>query len=122
MPTNLLNRPCQIVHRSPSDTEDDYGNLLPDESVSSTVCEFQRSASRATGRNENTEINELAESRARIYLPVGTDITAGDRVIIDGLTYEVDGEPDAVRNPRTQKMSHVEASLIRTSGSFEVAS
>jgi hypothetical protein len=117
MPTNLLNRPCDIVRRGPSGTEDDYGNLLPDESISSTVCEFQQDSRREHGDN-----NDMAESKWRIFLPVGTDITSGDQVIVDGKAYEVDGEPEAVRNPRTRTMSHVEATVVRTAGSFEVAS
>jgi hypothetical protein len=117
MPTNLLNRPCQIVHRSPSDTEDDYGNVIADHLVSATVCEFQQDA-----RKEHDGTNDLSESKWRIFLPTGTDITSGDQVVVDGKTYEVDGEPESVRNPRTRTMSHLEVTVVRTAGGFEVAS
>ena len=41
-------------------------------------------------------------------------IAAGDRVIFDGITYEVEGPPWSATNPRTQRVEYVEATLRRT--------
>lgn len=35
-----------------------------------------------------------------LRLPIGTPITAGNRVVIDGITYDVDGPPRRVWTPR----------------------
>ena len=115
MLSNLLNRPCQIVRRGPSGVEDDYGNELAGETVVSTVCELQSGA----GANVGAEIGkheDLRRTQRQCFFPVGTDIDGNDRVIVDNEFYEVEGEPWAVRNPRTQQMSHVEAKLIRVQG------
>lgn len=111
---NLINRPCQIVRRGPSGTEDDYGNEIPGETVVSTVCEFQNQRGRSDA--ENPSRNELAESRWDVFLPAGTDVTSGDALVVDGIEYEVDGEAWAVRNPVTQALSHVEVTVKRVAG------
>lgn len=35
----------------------------------------------------------------RVYLPSGSDVAAGDRVVLRGATYEVDGLPADWRSP-----------------------
>ena len=115
MLSNLLNRPCQIVRRGPSGVEDGYGNEIAGETVVSTVCELQL----AGGANVGGEVHgheETSKTQWRCFFPVSTDIDGTDRVITDAEVYEVDGEPWAVRNPRTQQMSHVESRLVRVSG------
>jgi hypothetical protein len=111
MLSNLLNRPCQIVRRGPSGVEDEYGNEIAGETVVSTVCELQQDMAAEVASHE-----EMSKTRWRCFFPVSTDIDGTDRVIIDAEVYEVDGEPWAVRNPRTQQMSHVESRLVRVSG------
>lgn len=58
----------------------------------------------------------MSRTRWRCFFPVDTDIDGTDRVIVDSEFYEVDGDAWAVRNPRTQLMSHVEVKLIRVQG------
>ena len=115
MISNLINRPCQLVRRGPSGSEDDYGNEIPGETVVSTVCEFQAQPSRSDA--EDAGHNQLSTSKWDVFLPVGTDVTSGDALMLDGVEYEVDGEAWAVRNPLTRRMSHVECTVVRVAGS-----
>lgn len=111
---NLINRACQVVRRGPS-AEDDYGNEIPSETVVSTVCEFQAATSSADA--EDRSQNNLAEGKFDVFFPVGTDVTSGDALILDGVEYEIDGEPWVARNPSTGVLSHVEAQVVRVAGS-----
>ena len=52
---------------------------------------------------------------ATAYLPPGTDIREGDRVVYNGLTYVVDGTPRAWRSA-TGLTSNVQVNLKRWSG------
>jgi len=110
MLTELMNLPVTIVRRSASGVEDDYGNEIPAETSIQTVCEFQQKA-----RGEEDE--NLASTQYMLFLPAGTDIDAGDVVVIEGLEYQMAGDPWFARDPESQTNSHVEATLVRTSGS-----
>lgn len=46
-----------------------------------------------------------------IFLPAGTVIGPQSQVVYDGQTFQVDGQPERVWNPRTASVSHVEAKL-----------
>lgn len=40
-------------------------------------------------------------TQPEVYAPAGSDILAGDRLVVRGKTYEVDGQPAAWKNPFT---------------------
>ena len=44
------------------------------------------------------------------YLPPGTEIHAGDRIVYEGVTYSVEGEPMRWKSP-TGRVSHIQASI-----------
>lgn len=118
MLSNLLNRRCTIITRTASGDEDDYGNDLPGETVTETVCEIQQRQ-----RDEPGDQGELSVTGWLLILPAGTLIRTGDSVVIDGgHEYEVVGDPWPLRNPRTQQESHIEASVRRTAGDEETGS
>ena len=52
---------------------------------------------------------------ATAYLPPGTDVREGDRVIFEGLTYTVDGTPRAWKSA-TGRASNIQVNLRRWSG------
>jgi hypothetical protein len=116
MISSLLNRPCTLLIRA-STGEDDYGNATVTETTLPAVCAFQRQA--ATGENESQ--NNLADSICDLFLPAGSDVSSGDGVIVDGLEYEVDGDPWPVRNERTGEFSHVEVRCRRVSGAEDAS-
>lgn len=112
MLTDLLNQPCQIIRRSQSGEADEYGNDVPSATVVETVCELQQQQ-----RSEPAGDAELSDTRWLAVFPAGTDLRTGDSVAVDGLAYELVGDPWHARNPRTHSVSHVEATLRRTAGS-----
>ena len=111
MLTDLLNRPITIVNRTDGDAVDEYGNATPDEATTATVGELQQER-----RGEPGAAGETSDTRWLLILPAGTVINTGDAVIVDSEVYEVVGQPWPARNPRTQAVSHLEASLRRTAG------
>jgi hypothetical protein len=105
----LLNRPCTIVGQVADGTVDEYGGELIAETRTDTVCELQQAQ-----RSETDQ--EVVATRWTLFLPAGTQIDAGDRVIVETETFEVDGQPWPARNPRTGQESHIEATVVRTEG------
>ena len=110
--SRLLTRNATITHRYPSATVDGYGNPLSDESTSSVLCELQQRQ-----RSEETVMGELAQRTWLLVLPAGTSVDATDTVTVDDLDYELVGEPWPVHNPRTGSVSHIEATVKRTTSS-----
>jgi len=51
-----------------------------------------------------------------LYAPYGTDVDARSRVVIDGKTYEVEGEPFHWQNPMTGTKAGVEIAINRVEG------
>src|SRR5688572_27377107 len=110
--SQLLNLPCTITRRTPSaDDEEinDYGDPVQNETEVDTVCELQQRA-----RSEDDLQGELSDTSWLLILPAGTAIDTGDAVTIDGKTYELVGDPWQARNPRTETVEHIEATLRRT--------
>ena len=107
----LLNRPVTIVTRTDSGSTDEYGNSIPSETMTETVGELQQ-----VRRDEPGDAGETSDTRWLLVVPAGTVINTGDAVIVDSEVYEVVGAPWLARNPRTQTVHHVEATLRRTSG------
>jgi hypothetical protein len=71
------------------------------------------------GQREETEPQSAGRTavtvvRDVLQLPAGTVITARDRVVIDGVTYEVDGQPRNVWTPRGSH--HVRVNLTAVAG------
>lgn len=63
----------------------------------------------------NNGIRENSHSTFYLYCPPNTDISKGDKVVIGGIDYMVEGEPFEWNSP-TNAVSHVEAKLIRRKG------
>lgn len=112
MLADLMNRTCSVVRRYPSGTEDDYGNEIPGETTTVTVCEFQQRQ-----RSEDEEV--VSEEQWLVILPAATNIDTADVLIVDEVEYELVGQPWPARNPRTKEVSHIEATVVRTSGAFD---
>jgi len=109
-----MNLPCTIVNRSFS-TLDELGNDVAAESTVETVCELQQ-------RQRGEDGEELSTGSFLLVVPAVTALRSADSVIVDGVEYEVSGEPWAVRNPRTQTDSHLEATVVRVAGATEAGS
>lgn len=108
MLSNLLNRACTVKRPTGSETEDKYGKKRNALQETETVCDLQQSR-----RDEQDDQGELSDTVWNLYLPAGTELTTADKVEVDGVDYEVVGDPWPARNPRTQLESHVEATVRR---------
>lgn len=109
MLSQLVNRPCTILRRVASGSDDGYGNEVQTDDTVETVVELQQMR-----RDEHDDAVGDADWTA-FFLP-GEDVQSGDAIVVDGFKYEVVGDPAAWRNPRSQTESHVEATLRRTAG------
>jgi hypothetical protein len=109
--STLLNRACTITHRSTGATVDAYGSEIPATAATATVCELQQQQ-----RTESNERGTVAEDVWLLVLPAGTTIAADDTVTVDGDVFQVHGDPWPVRNPRTQTIHHLEATVRRGQG------
>lgn len=102
----LMNRPCGLLRQTPSGEKDRFGNPKHTELLIGTVCELQQRQ-----RTEPGDASELSVTTWALFLPAGTDVNTGDAIIIDGAEYEFIGDPWEARNPRTQEVSHIEATI-----------
>lgn len=110
--TRLLNRPCTIVNHDKTGEEDKYGDPITEPIEIQTVCELQQ-------RDRDEHDDAIADSSWLLVLPAGTDVRSTSSVKVDGVTYELVGEPWPARNPRTQAESQIECAVRRSEGGDE---
>lgn len=84
-----------LVTRTPTGRDGD-GNT-----TYSTVTTTLRGAFAPVGSVETVQGQDVVVTQPTVYLPAGTDVTAVDRVIVNAVTYDVDGTPAAYTNPFT---------------------
>lgn len=99
------------IHR-PAAATDAYGDPSVDwnDSTSTTSAAWVQPRT----SSEDNDNRAAISSGWMVFLPDGTDVHAADRVVWDGRTYEVDGEPAVLWNPSGPH--HVEAPLKRITG------
>lgn len=51
-----------------------------------------------------------------LFAPYDTDLVYTDRVEVDGVLYDIEGEPGRWRNPFTDWEAGIQAALVRASG------
>lgn len=103
---NMLNQALTIQKIGAG--TDEYGNTVPT-ALSAPVAGFgylEQVESVETLNNRDTVVTSF-----QAWLPTGTDINAFDRINFSSQSFEVDGEPWVVYNPRTNVESHILAKL-----------
>lgn len=110
MLSELLTRPVTISTPAGAGTNDAYGNENEAADTVTTVCELQQRQ-----RTEDGETG-VATGDWLLFLPAGTVLKSSSTVTVDGVTYEVVGDPWPVWDPFQQDPSHIEATLRRTAG------
>lgn len=98
-----------LVQRGTSTNVDEFGNVVPVETLVSIVGELQQ-----TRADEPLEDGETSDTRWTLFVPAGTPLATGDAVIVANQVYELIGDPWQARNPRTRQESHIECRLRRT--------
>jgi hypothetical protein len=104
--SKLLNQSLSIIKMGGT-AVDEYGNAVPAQTSSiSTVGYLEQHDSVETLNDRDTIVSTF-----KAYFPAGTNIAALDRVLFGSQTFEVDGEPWVVYNPRTRAVSHIDTKL-----------
>lgn len=109
---SLINRPCVLRHRTGGTMVDRDGNEIPEVVEIDTVCELQQRQ-----RRENEE--QIGDATWVAFFRPGETIGSGDEVVVDGVVYQVEGDPWPVRSPRVGTLHHVEATLRRMAGALD---
>lgn len=81
-----------------------------------TVAATLRGAFAPAGSIETVQGQDQVVTQDTVYLPPGTQVHAVDQVIVNSVTYEVDGSPNSWRNPYTGVTAGVAAKLKQVSG------
>ena len=110
--SRLITRPCSITRRVDSGEVNDYGDPVMTETTVETTCELQKQVRRAS--EEPAGHGEFSDTLWDLFLLPGTEVGTGDVVTVDGVAYEMVGEPWPVRHPRTGAQTHIEAGVRRT--------
>lgn len=106
----------QSITRIRPGTKESRGSTIPDWSedkvttLTITGCSVQPAG---TGLSLDGRVLGINEGFTA-YLPEGSDVQAGDHILFDGNTYEINGEPKPWTGPFTR--SHIQLNLIRWRG------
>jgi len=103
----LLNQPIQIVRRVSGgrDAVPTFATAV----ASTGFITFTQSTERVNDR-------DVVVTTRECFLRAGTAVGPLDRIIFQSQTFEVDGEPERVWNPRTASESHVRVRLATVTG------
>lgn len=107
---HLLNQTCTITRRVVGEEKTAYGRKKREETPSDHPCTLQQA------ERDEEAVGEMSDTRWTLWLLPGTEIGSADTVEVDGQVYEVEGEPETLRNARTAEAKHVEATLRKTAG------
>ena len=98
----LLNQPLTLI--TTGTTVDEYGDSVISNGSSVTVLGYLEQIQ----TEENMLDRDTVANEFQAYLPVGTSVSAYDRIGFNGQTFEVMGAPWQVYNPRTGAVSHLQ--------------
>lgn len=103
---SLLRQPLTVTAPG-ADAPDEYGNLKPTAGVAVQELGFlEMKSTQETLLNRDTTVTKWHA----MLMPDST-VTALSTVTFNGQTFQVDGEPWRVFNPRTAVVSHIEVDL-----------
>lgn len=98
---------------TPGTTTDAYGDTVPNWTTATSVSSAARVVQRSA--RENIDTRDASITEWVVYLPGDVTVTHANRIVWDGLTFEVAGDPKpAVR--RTSTVHHYEVPLNRIAG------
>ena len=106
----------QEVTRIRPGTRELRGSTLPDwseDKVSTLTIKGCSVQPASTSLTQDGRVLGISEGWTA-YLPEGSDVQAGDRIVFGGDTYEINGEPKTWTGAFTR--SHIQLNLIRWGG------
>lgn len=96
----------------PATSTDRYGNVIPDWTGATSTAVDAWISQRASTEAEAGR--DTVATTLGMFVDADVDIEAGDRVVVDGETWEVDGRPLRARTPRG--VHHLEVGLRTVTG------
>jgi hypothetical protein len=106
-PTRLMTQTCTITHVADTGAADPYGDPAEMATTTTSPCFLS-----FTPGTENTDETVQIQTPT-LFIPPGAALDGGDRVAVDGVTYQVDGVPAVHFNPRLRRTTHIQATLKR---------
>lgn len=101
------------VRSAPGGT-DEYGDPVASTTSRTTLAEAfvaPRETSEIVNRGRAGVIVGLT-----LFAPYDTDLVYTDQIEVDGVLYDIEGEPGRWRNPHTDWEAGIQAALVRASG------
>jgi len=97
--------------------QDAYGNdVFTETSTVVDGCVVWPRDGNGTSGNEQVQGKDMVIVGLSLLLPAGTVVTATDRIVVNGLSYEVTGEPGHFSSPFTGLDPGVLVGLTRVTG------
>lgn len=87
-----------VTRQRATATTDVYGNTQTDWTTPATLTLTVRGVEPTSSKEENDN-RQTVITGYRLYLEPGADVLAGDRIVMRGSTYDVDGDPADWRSP-----------------------
>ena len=104
---HLLTRKAALLVRVPAG-EDDDGDFAYDVVRRDVPIEIQTS-----GSSEFAE-GGILSSRWRVWLAADVELSGWDAIELNGVVYELDGDPAQMWSPLTRSVHHVECEVVGT--------
>lgn len=104
-----------VIRQRPTATVDRYGDSVVDWTTP-TEATYTTRAVEPVSSSEDNDGRQAVITGYRIYLDPGVDFQAGDRAVLRGVTYDVDGEPADWRSPWGTDVGGVVVALKQTEG------
>lgn len=108
---HMVTVPHTITATVTPQTEDAFGNRTPGTPISVSGCVAWPGLSTETTPGGDTVTTDL-----NLLMPDGTSVTATDRVTVDGVVYEVVGQPAVWLSPLTGFSAGIQVQLRTQKG------
>jgi hypothetical protein len=106
----LCRRPCTIRYHAPGATGDVTDGPADEWTEVQTVCALQQ---RIGGRREDGTLGDLSQTLWQLYLLASVvPPKAADEVVVEGVTYQLQGDAFVAFNERRARASHIEATAV----------
>lgn len=104
-----------VTRQRPSSSTDVYNNTVDDWTTPTETVLTVRGVEPVSSSEDN-DGRQAVITGYRVYLDSAVDVLSGDRVVMRGDTYEVDGAPADWRSPRDSGVGGVVVALKKFTG------
>lgn len=104
-----------VTRQRPAIGTDGYGDPITDWTTPTVTLLWARGVEPVSSSEDN-DGRQAVITGFRVYLPSDADVLAGDRVLLRGATYDVDGQPADWRSPSSSGLGGLVVALKRVVG------